>query len=79
MSTAGPFNSGFTGTAQEPPVSVESMVSNKLCWTYGPIYGQCTINLPITTAAVTINLCGKQLEKSDMEMFAVFPSRKVEH
>lgn len=63
MSTAGPFNGGFIGTPQELPVSVEGMVSNKLCWTDGPIYGLCTINPPITAAAVTINLCGKQLEK----------------
>lgn len=79
MSTAGPFNGSFTSAPQELPVSVEGMVSNKLCWTYGPIYGQCTINPPITTAAVTINLCGKQPEKSDTEMFAAFPSRKVDH
>lgn len=79
MSTAGPFNDGFIGTPQELPVSVEGMVSNKLCWTDGPIYGRCTINPPITAAAVTINLCEKQLEKSDIEMFAMFPSRKVEH
>lgn len=78
MSTAGPFNSRFIGTPQEQPMSVEGMVSHKLCWTDGPIYGQCTINQPITTTAVTINLFRKQLEKSDVEMFAVFPNRKVE-
>ena len=60
-------------------MSVEGMVSNKLCWTYGPIYGQCTINQPITTAAVIINLFRKQLEKSDLEMFAVFQNGKVKH
>lgn len=60
-------------------MSVEGMVSNKLCWTYGPIYGQRTINQPITTAAVIINLFRKQLEKSDLEMCAVFPTGDVEH
>lgn len=78
MSTAGPFNGGFIGTPQARPMSVEGMVSHKLCWTYGTIYGQCTINRPITTAAVIINLFRKQLEKSDIEMFAVFPNGKVE-
>lgn len=79
MGTAGPFNGRFIGTPQELPVSVEGTVSNTLCWTYGPIYGPCSINPLITAAAVTINLCGKQLEKSDIEMFAMFLSRKAEH
>lgn len=79
MGTAGPFSGRFIGAPQEPPMSVEGMLSNKLCWTHASIYGPCTINRPITTAAVTINLFKKQLEKSDVEMFAMFPKEKVEH
>lgn len=79
MSTAGPFSGRFIGAPQELPVSVEGTVSNKLCWTHGPIDGQCAINPAITTAAVIINLFRKQLEKSHIEMFAVVPNEKVEH
>lgn len=70
MSTAGPLNGRFIGTSQAQPMSVEGMESNKLCWTHGPIYGQCTINPLVTTAAVIINLFSKQLKKFDVEEHA---------
>lgn len=41
---------------------VKGRVSNKLDWTCGPVDGQGTINLSITSAAVTIKLFRKPLK-----------------
>lgn len=73
------LTAGLWAHLKHGPRSVEGMVPNKLCWTYGTIGGQCTINRAITTAAVIINLFRKQLEKSDLEMFVAFQNGKVEH
>lgn len=57
---------------------VKGRVSNKLDWTCGPVDGQGTINLSITSAAVTIKLFRKppQKKKSDTQTFNEFQMKK---
>lgn len=57
---------------------VKGRVSNKLDWTCGPVDGQGTINLSITSAAVTIKVFRKLPQKSDTQTFNEFQMKNLE-
>jgi len=57
---------------------MKGRVSNKLDWTCGPVDGQGTINLSITSAAVTIKLFRTPPQKSDTQTFNEFQMKNLE-